>query len=525
MNATHAINVDLAKVYKGPGKGAKYLNTLAWGDPVELIGSTAEHLEIKLTGFTEQSDGSILPQSVSGFIRPAKSSKLKPMDLISPIAVNKVLKVDFVDVQQGDAAVIETPKGKVILVDGGDVQLFARYLAARYPGTSLKKPQKVECILISHGDADHFAGLPEILESETNSVPRKRMFMQPKRVYHNGLVKRPSSVAEVKSFGKTQEVEGETIITGLEENLLQVSEAEMNKEFREWKKTLKTYDSRSPVTFRRLAKGDDNAFDFLKSEKIKVKVLGPLLTEKGAVRGLRFLGTPPKGPRVELKPGERPKFTGKSASHTINGHSVIFRLEYGKFHFLFAGDLNEEAEFELSAEHQAGEIDLNAEVFKVPHHGSADFLPQFIRAVAPVVSVISSGDENSRKEYIHPRAPLVGSLGRYSRVSEPLIFVTELVAFFKTEGFVKREFHKVDQKGELLLKSGKAQVDEKLKKMKSFFGFSRTAYGIVRVRTDGERLLVFTNSGQADLKEAYAFRMLTGEGGVDEVRADEVRMV
>jgi hypothetical protein len=45
------------------------------------------------------------------------------------------------------------------------------------------------------------------------------------------------------------------------------------------------------------------------------------------------------------------------------------------------------------------------------------------------------------------------------------------------------------------------------------------------VRTDGERLLVFTNSGQADLKEAYAFRMLKGEGGADEVKPGEVRMV
>jgi hypothetical protein len=204
---------------------------------------------------------------------------------------------------------------------------------------------------------------------------------------------------------------------------------------------------------------------------------------------------------------------------------VIFRLGYGKFHFLFAGDLNEEAEFELAAEHQMGEVDLNAEVLKVPHHGSADFLPQFIRAVAPVVSVISSGDENSRKEYIHPRASLVGSLGRYSRVSEPLIFVTELVAFFQTEGFVRREFHKIDAKGELLLKGSKAQVDERLRKLGSFFSFSRTAYGIVRVRTDGERLLVFTNSGQADLKEAYAFRMLAGDGGADEVKPDEVKMV
>lgn len=527
MNATHFLTVDLAKVFAGPEKSAKYVTTLAWGDSIEFVKATDDYLEINLTKYVTRPDGSILPQAVSGFIKPAKSSKLKPADLARPLADNKILKVDFVDVQQGDASVIETPKGKVVLVDGGDIQLFARYLAGRYPFTSLAKPQPVECILISHGDADHFAGIPLILDSETEKdlAPRKRIFIQPKRVYHNGLVKRPDSVKEKAAFGETKEVDGMTIITGLEENLLQVPDSEMNKEFKKWKQTLKTYNQRSPLTFKRLSKGDDKAFDFLKNEKIKVEVLGPLLTEKDGVKGLRFLGNPPKGPRVGIKPGQRRKFTGLSASHTINGHSVIFRLTYGKFHFLFAGDLNEEAEFELAAEHNAGEVSLGAEVFKVPHHGSADFLPEFIRGVSPVISVISSGDESERKEYIHPRAPLVGSLGRYSRVDEPLIFVTELVAFFKKEDWVKREFHKVDEKDELILKGGKAQFEEKIRKLSRFFAFSRAAFGIVRVRTDGERLLVFTNSGQADLKEAYAFSMQAVAGAVDQVTPEEVTMV
>ena len=39
----------------------------------------------------------------------------------------------------------------------------------------------------------------------------------------------------------------------------------------------------------------------------------------------------------------------------------------------------------------------------------------------------------------------------------------------------------------------------------AFFGFSRTAFGIVKIRTDGQRLLVYTDSGQSDLKEAYAY--------------------
>ena len=42
---------------------------------------------------------------------------------------------------------------------------------------------------------------------------------------------------------------------------------------------------------------------------------------------------------------------------------------------------------------------------------------------------------------------------------------------------------------------------------KTYFGFERSSFGIVHVRTDGERLLIFTHSGKKGLKEAYRFRV------------------
>ena len=43
--------------------------------------------------------------------------------------------------------------------------------------------------------------------------------------------------------------------------------------------------------------------------------------------------------------------------------------------------------------HHHPPVSLQSEVFKVPHHGSHAYLPAFLEAVAPVVSVVSSGDE------------------------------------------------------------------------------------------------------------------------------------
>jgi hypothetical protein len=291
-------------------------------------------------------------------------------------------------------------------------------------------------------------------------------------------------------------VNGELFLSGLESDLLKVDLAEMNVPFKTWRKALEAFAKRGGIDIRRLKRGDDKAFDFLSKNEpapIGVEVLGPMTEKHGNKELLKFLRKPTNKPRqdedglnLNLK-----ETGGISASHTINGHSVVIRLEYGDFHFLFAGDLNAEAEQTLTADHEAGKLSLQSDVLKVPHHGSADFKAAFLKAVAPAISVVSSGDESLRKEFIHPRANLVGALGRFSSINEPLIFVTEMVAFFEAVGFVSPK--EADAPG------------TKKKPPKSFFAFSRAAFGIVKVRTDGERVLVYTNSGMKKLKEAYAF--------------------
>jgi beta-lactamase superfamily II metal-dependent hydrolase len=492
-NKTFVLNVDLAPVVRIENGKKKFLRMLAWGDEFTVNKFGKDHLEVSTVELKEQPDGSVVAEPSPGLIFP---KKMNPKDVVIPAGENRVLKVNFVDVQQGDGSVIETPDGKVILVDGGDNQLFARYLAGRFRNTTAARPKNIDCMLVTHGDADHFVGLPEIFNSETNPEPRKRLFIKVERVYHNGLVKGPSTVnkkkvLDKKLLGKTKDVDGQTIITELVDDLLKVPDARMNEPFRKWKAALAAWNKRQKIEFRSLSFGDDDAFDFVRTEALKIQVLGPILTTVGNTTGLKFLGSPPRGPRLghESVNLEDKGFTGHSASHTINGHSIVLRIRYGGFSFLLSGDLNDESSRILGRSHQAGELSLRSEVFKVPHHGSADFSGAFFGMVSPIVSVVSSGDESARKEFIHPRATLMGALGQHSRVLEPLLFVTEMVAFFKKEGY-------------------STLADEKAAKDRGqFFGFSRTAFGIVKTRTDGQRLLVYTDSGKADTKEAYAYEL------------------
>jgi beta-lactamase superfamily II metal-dependent hydrolase len=490
------INVDLADVFRNKGR-KDLLRTIAWGDEITVTKQTATGVEVEVPVFRLDAGGTPVAHVMAGYIEPTKSSGIKPADVVRPREQNKVLRVNFVDVQQGDGAVIESPDGEVILVDGGDNQMFARYLASRFAGTSDAQRKRIDCVLVTHGDADHFAGLPLILESESHKAPKKRFFMQPLRVYHSGIVKRPSkrnnkAVPDKELLGPTAKApDGSLHLVGLVDDLLAVPDQEMNAPFKGWKKALAAYHKRSPVQFRRLEFGDPEAFKFFNQGSLKIEVLGPLVGKVGGKPALRFLGDPPKGPRVGHESLETAQagFTGFSASHTINGHSIVFRLSYGGFAYLFCGDLNDEASRFLAQAHADGKLNLRSEIFKVPHHGSADFSGAFVQAVAPIVSVVSSGDENARKEYIHPRATLMGALGKWSRVAEPLVFVTELVAFFNVEGYSRLTDKKRDKaRGE-------------------FYGFSRTAYGMVKTRTDGERLLVYTDSGNLKMKEAYAYRL------------------
>src|SRR5215218_2933936 len=100
MNPTHVINADLAKIWETPQRKG-FLRTLAWGDDVEVREIAAKFVRVAAVRFVEQADGSIKPEEIDGFIVPPASGP-KPAEAVLPREDSRVLKVNFVDVQQGD---------------------------------------------------------------------------------------------------------------------------------------------------------------------------------------------------------------------------------------------------------------------------------------------------------------------------------------------------------------------------------------------------------------------------------------
>lgn len=88
--------------------------------------------------------------------------------LINPInKLNRNLKIYFVDVGQGECSVIVTPKGKNIIIDGGEgnTDKYDYGKKVVLPYLLDRKIRKIDYMIISHTDSDHIGGLFAILEN------------------------------------------------------------------------------------------------------------------------------------------------------------------------------------------------------------------------------------------------------------------------------------------------------------------------------------------------------------------------
>lgn len=433
------------------------LVTLYWGDGLESTSPDGSLTKVTL------SDGQ------QGWVRGTlKTTKTAPLALA------------FIDVGQGDSCLITTPSGRRILVDGGENQQAARYIARRYwHETKAGLDVVFDAVVVTHGDADHFSGLCELVEAANEGRDEKRIRFATDRVYHNGLVKRPESVNEIARLGPTQTRPGALpLLTGLVNDPRILDERELNRPFCRWRDALNELEKRRSLHVKRIDSSTNDAFSFL--DDIKIDVLGP-----------RIIRSASGDPALPFLPAE--EGNAASVARTINGHSITLQISYGNARILLTGDLTEHTEDELLAEHKAGTTSLQAHVLKAPHHGSDDVSLPFLRAVKPLISIISAGDEDARRDYLHPRANVLGALGNAGHGEDPLLFVTNLAAFDRWAG---RAFGAID--------NGDGTWSPDVSRG-TFYARERSAYGIIHVRTDGKHLFVARRGARLDRHEAYCY--------------------
>jgi len=321
----------------------------------------------------------------------------------------RLLEISFVDVGQGDGCLIVTPDDKFMLIDAGEGDNMYRFLSWRFG--SFRKKVSFQNMIITHPDQDHYLGYRPIIKNDHVSV---------ETLYHNGIVERTGK----NRLGPRIKIGTRSYLNGLIETLSDLKKLfaiPSNIGKMRYPNLLKTaLDSSRVADIKMLCHEDGFIPGYEDDQALSIQVLGPV-TEPGpnGTRALRWLSS-----------------TGK----TKNGHSVSLKMNYNNISILLGGDLNIPAEEHLMAHYtglssrpksaaeegtlvRAARQTFECEIAKACHHGSADFTELFLQSVNPIVTVVSSGDN---EPHSHPRADALGAFGKYGRGRRPLIFSTEL---------------------------------------------------------------------------------------------------
>jgi beta-lactamase superfamily II metal-dependent hydrolase len=318
-----------------------------------------------------------------------------------------LLKVFYIDVGQGDATVVETEDG-ILVIDGGPSRGLRDWMLQHYdPVIQDNGKLQIETVVISHFDKDHDYGITSLL---------KRPEVHVKRIFHNGLPRYSESQGRDLHLGSIDPA-GD-ISTDLNDIASAISlrdQGLLASKFAEFVDAVEAAHNAGRLgkmekLYRRNVSQPAPRLTGFTAENRHIDVLAPVpVRDQGAVK-LPVFGDPHK------------HGSGGTTSHTINGNSIVLCLNYGGFQFLFGGDLNQPAQNYLLGKYPGGAV-FSADVNKACHHGSADFEVAYLDAVKPQATVFSSGDNGS---YDHPMPDAIGAAARHTDVDFPLVFSTEL---------------------------------------------------------------------------------------------------
>lgn len=380
------------------------------------------------------------------------------------IGRERFLEIYFIDVDQGDSILIQTPDDRRILIDGGKGRQAHNFIRNKYNLYDKRNYIDFDAIIATHSDDDHTKGLLRILKDPQIAV---------KRFYHNGLFTRvdsrrnPGRRSHGRVFGLVDQPEAtdNPELRSLMKDIIEaVDVAKANlpkvvgkmKRQKRWKGRIETPDE---FVFKRLDAADKYLPPFKPGKTaLTIKVLWPAAGRREGKLSYPWYG---------------------DAGKTVNGNSVVLMVKHGEQRILLAGDLNTTSMEHLCKRYKKGSgkktSALRANVYKAAHHGSQDFSIPFLKVVKPDAAVISSGD-NAFDRHGHPRAVLLGTVTRYSKNTKPALFSTELAACYSPI--------KLTAKKQRELLGQKKQV------------YERSIKGIVHLRSNGDRMYLGTVHGR-----------------------------
>ena len=438
----------------------------------------------------------------------------------SQTTTERPLEIVFVDVGQGDGAVLIAPEPdgteRVMVIDAGEQQNMYDFLSARFGsyGTS----RTFHAAIVTHPDEDHYRGFKPIFEDDTFGFDH---------VFHSGLVERPVSGEFEKLGGKVADpATGEDYVTDLadarEDFVGHFGPAADIGRFVYPGVMRAALANQHVGAFARLGR------DAEAEEPVWMPDYRPDDPRNHTIEVL--------GPVVEHDSAGAPRLRKIGAyGETKNGHSVILKLTIGDFRILFGGDLNDKAE-KFLLQHYTGRSSFpsdgsqdyedlvadasstfRADVMKACHHGSEKVTDAFLRAVNAAAFVVSSGDQEG---HIHPRPDLLGRLGTFGRGKRPVILSTELQRSTRAredQEIVDALMADVREaaEGPPLDADAVTALEERIQRL----GRTNVAvWGSIYVKTDGRRLITaFKVETASEKKKWFYYEYAWNEAGLLEL--------
>lgn len=254
-----------------------------------------------------------------------------------PWAGGRGLTVHFIDVGQGDCILVQAPGGRNMLIDAGGRR--NEFLTGTGTGDQVVTPylhrigvRRLDVVAFSHPHEDHAGGGAAVVKN-----------------FPVGVAVTPQ-IEEVKR--QLQAGQDAVEASGVAANKRNALEEEVPAPYVDLMKKMAA--GGTPVYFA--GAGDVIRLD----RETTVEVLAPGLAEDSSFSGL-------------------------------NDYSLVLKLTYRQSSFLFTGDLEIYGQSELIRQG----ADLQADVLKMPHHGSRLLLPALVEQVSPDLAVITVGAYNT----------------------------------------------------------------------------------------------------------------------------------
>ncbi|MCP4371462.1 MAG: hypothetical protein GY797_25580 [Deltaproteobacteria bacterium] len=163
------ISIDTTSLYKkATGSGKR--TYLLWGDGVEILNRGSSRTEVRARG-----------RYMKGYVKN------------SALGGQSLLEFYFIDVGQGDGVLIKTPQFKHIMIDGGYPRYnqdtnksAADFVDWKFYEDYNKNQIKLDAMIASHCDADHYGGLWDLLNvDKSNDLDCSSVRV--KAFYHAGI--------------------------------------------------------------------------------------------------------------------------------------------------------------------------------------------------------------------------------------------------------------------------------------------------------------------------------------------------